>query len=349
MNFGVHFTTHLAGYAVPELVRLSRKAADAGLEQVWLNDNMRYRHTLVVLSGIAGQAPVSVGVAALVPYFHQPAHLADALGALAELASGREVSVGIGRGDLAQTPNYVEVTRPLSFMRETAVFLRRALAGEAVAFADFPVLADYFHLNPRGRLQLGFTPPPTVRLYGAGNGPKSLALAGRHMDGVLFSGKFLAFLRTGRLTTMVAQAGAERDPAAGKLRLVAELNLSVSRDREAAWRFPRRQVAHSVVGLDETFSPAELDRLGIDPERIGRLRERFAAGATIEDAQSLVDDRMVNAYYLAGTPDEVVPAALDAVIQAAAHGIDQVVFSKLGPDYDEALEIIRQDILPRLT
>jgi len=26
---------------VGELVRLSRKAADAGLEQVWLNDNMR--------------------------------------------------------------------------------------------------------------------------------------------------------------------------------------------------------------------------------------------------------------------------------------------------------------------
>lgn len=349
MRFGVQFTTHLADYGVGELVRLSRRAADAGLEQVWLNDNMRYRDMLVVLTAMAASVPVDLGAAALVPYFHQPEQLACALGALAELAGGRGVTVGIGRGSLGQTPQFVQVSRPLTFMREMVLFLRRALAGESVPFEDFPLLTDYYHLAPTGHLQIAFAPPPSLRFYGAGNGPKSLRLAGRHFDGLLISGKFLAYLRTGQLARMLDQAQAGREPAAGKLPVAAELNLSVSRDREAAWRFPRRQVAHSMVGLDQTLGPEELAELHIDPERIERLRERFASGATIEQAQELVDDRMVEAYYLAGTPDEVVPAALDVAARAAEQGIDQVIFSKLGPDYDEALDIIRQDILPRLT
>ena len=348
MRFGVQFTTHLADYSVGELVRLSRRAAEAGLEQVWLNDNMRYRDMLVVLTAMAATVPVDLGAAALVPYFHQPEQLACALGAMAELRGGRQVTVGIGRGSLGQTPQFVQVTRPLAFMREMVLFLRRALASESVPFGDFPLLTDYYHLAPRGRLQLAFTPPP-VRFYGAGNGPKSLLLAGQHFDGLLISGKFLAYLRTGQLARMLSQAHASRDPSAGKLPVAAELNLSVSRDRQAAWRFPRRQVAHSMVGLDQTLGPEELAALHIDSERIERLRQRFASGATIEQAQELVDDRMVEAYYLAGTPDEVVPAALDVAARAAEQGIDQVIFSKLGPDYDEALDIIRQDILPRLT
>ena len=349
MRFGVQFTTHLANYDVADLVRLSVLAADAGLEQVWLNDNMRHRDMLVVLAAMAAKAPIDLGAAALVPYFHQPEQLACALGALAELADGRRITVGIGRGSLGQTPQFVQVTRPLSFMRETVLFLRRALAGESVPFGDFPLLVEYYHLAPRGHLQIAFAPPPSVQFYGAGNGPKSLLLAGQHFDGLLISGKFLAYLRTGQLTRMVERAQAGREPATGKLPVAVELNLSVSRDREAAWRFPRRQVAHSMVGLDQTLGPDELAALRIDPERIERLRERFASGATIEEAQELVDDRMVEAYYLAGTPDEVVPAALDVAAQAAEQGIDQVIFSKLGPDYDEALEIIRQDILPHLT
>jgi alkanesulfonate monooxygenase SsuD/methylene tetrahydromethanopterin reductase-like flavin-dependent oxidoreductase (luciferase family) len=350
-EFGLQFVTHLAPYPVPELVALAERAHGYGFDQLWLNDNLRYRSIFTVLTAVAARVPIQVGTGALVPYFHQPADVADTLAALSELCAGREVSVGIGRGDLGQTGQYVEVSRPLQTLRETALFLRRALADEAVPFADFPQLTRYHRLNPEGRLQLAFAPAGPVRFYGAGNGPKSLAIGGEHMDGILFSGKFLAFLRIGRLSAMLQQAaaGAARAGAAKRLRFVAELNVSISRDRARARQFPRRQVAHSVLGLEALeFSREELARLGIEPERIAGLRERFTAGATIEEAAALVEDRMVDAYYLAGTPDDVVPRVLEVVEQARGLGIDQIVFAKLGPDYAEAIDCLGREVLPRV-
>ncbi|HEY7061195.1 MAG TPA: LLM class flavin-dependent oxidoreductase [Chloroflexota bacterium] len=351
MEFGLQFVTHLAPYTVPELVELAERAHARGFEQLWLNDNARYRSVFVVLTAVAARVPLKLGFGALVPYFHHPLDVAEMLGALSELNRGREVSVGIGRGDLGQTPQYVAVQRPLTMLRETAVFLHRALAGEVVPFREFPHLVDYHRLNPAGHLQLAFRPADPVRVYGAGNGPKSLALEGECMDGILFSGKFLLFLRTGRLPTMLAQAraGAMRAGRTTPLRTVAELNVSIGRDRARARHFPRRQLAHSLLGLEVLpYSHAELDRLGLDPERIARLRERFAAGATIEEAADLVEDRMVDAYYLAGTPEDVAPRAIEVVREAREHGIDQIAFAKLGPDYAEAIDCLAADVLPHL-
>ncbi len=72
-ELGLQFVTHLANqYTVPDLVRLARLAADKGFQQIWVNDNIRYRSQLVVLTAIASQVPVRLGSAIMVPYFHNP-------------------------------------------------------------------------------------------------------------------------------------------------------------------------------------------------------------------------------------------------------------------------------------
>ena len=44
-ELGLQFVTHLANqYTVPDLVRLARLAADNGFQQIWVNDNIRYRN-----------------------------------------------------------------------------------------------------------------------------------------------------------------------------------------------------------------------------------------------------------------------------------------------------------------
>ena len=145
----LQFVIHLANrYSVNQLVELAGLAHRRGFERIWVNDNARYRSQVVVLSAIAARVPIGIGTAILVPYLHHPIEVVDSLAALSELSEGREIGFGLARGDLAQTPQHVEVRKPIALVRQLAVFARRALAGERVPYGDFPVLCEYYHLNP---------------------------------------------------------------------------------------------------------------------------------------------------------------------------------------------------------
>jgi hypothetical protein len=63
--------------------------------------------------------------------------VADCLAALGELCEGREIGVGIARGDLGQSPQHVQLLKPLAMVSQTARFLRSALGGEEVAYRDY--------------------------------------------------------------------------------------------------------------------------------------------------------------------------------------------------------------------
>jgi hypothetical protein len=110
-------------------------------------------------------------------------------------------------------------------------------------------------------------------------------------------------------------------------------------------------VAHSVVSLKVAqFTSEDFEKVGIDPDRVDRLQKAFTegGGVTIEEAARLVDDRMIDAYYLAGTPEEVVPPLIHLVRELADMGIEEIAFSKLGYDYRDALELIATEVIPHL-
>jgi alkanesulfonate monooxygenase SsuD/methylene tetrahydromethanopterin reductase-like flavin-dependent oxidoreductase (luciferase family) len=351
-EFALQFVTHLANhYTVRDLVRLARLGHEKGFAQIWVNDNVRYRGQLVVLTAIAAEVPVRIGSAILVPYFHQPLDLAGSLAALSELVSGREICIGIAQGDLGQAPQHVEIAKPVAMVRETAQFLRRALAGDEVAYADFPVLCEYYRLNRAGKFTLAFKPRAPVSFFGGGNGPQSLRMSGKTMDGVISSGTFIPMLRAGRQAKMLAEAdAAAREAQPGKrLRKICELNVSVSKNREQAIEFPKRQAAHSVLQWEARgFTAEEYDRLGVRREEVLKLKEAFASGATVEKAAELVSEDIVRACYAAGRPDEVVEQVLELSRAAAEIGYDQIAFAKLGPNYEEAIDLLAREVVPAL-
>ena len=241
-------------------VSVARRAHDLGFQTIWLNDNVRYRNIFTVLTAIAAQVPIKVGTATIVPYFHNPITLACTIASLSDVCQGREVRVGIAIGDLGQTPPYVEFTQRRSMLRESTLFLKQALAGDTAYFRDFPTLVRYFRLNPEGKLKLAFGAAGSLPFYGGTLGPKSLAIAGEHMEGIVFPGQFLAFFKTGRLKSMMqaAKDAATRSDSKKKLRFSALLNVSVSKDRKKARQFALPQVAHSVVSLKVAqFTPEE--------------------------------------------------------------------------------------------
>lgn len=349
---GLQFVTHLANhYSVPELTRLASLAERKGFQQIWLNDNVRYRSQMVVLTAIASKVSIRLGTAVLVPYFHHPLDMIDSFAALSELCDGQELSIGIARGDLGQSPQHVETEKPITMVRETAQFLRQALAGAEVCYAEYPFLQEHFRLKRDGKFRLAFKPRGQFRFYGGGNGPQSLRMCGQIMDGLISSGTFIPMVRTGRQAKMleVAESAARSADPSKHLSKICELNVSISRERARALEFPKRQVAHSILQWEALgFSDGEYERLGVERLQVYALQKAFAAGATVEQAASLVSEEMVRAYYAAGSPEEVKEQILELSRVAAQLGYHQIAFAKLGPDYDEAIELLGSAILPAL-
>jgi alkanesulfonate monooxygenase SsuD/methylene tetrahydromethanopterin reductase-like flavin-dependent oxidoreductase (luciferase family) len=352
-ELGLQFVTHLANqYTVPDLVRLARLGADKGFQQIWVNDNIRYRSQLVVLTAIASQVPVRLGTAIMVPYFHNPLDVADSLGALSELCEGREISVGIARGDLGQSPQHVQPLRPIAMVSETVQLLRQALRGAELNYADYPFLQEFYHLNPRGKFRLAFKPQSSFKFYGGGNGPQALRMCGRIMDGLISSGTYIPMLKAGRLPGMLATAdhAAQGVDPGKRLRKVCELNVSISSDRAKAIEFPKRQVAHSILQWEALgFTADEYGKMGVTREQVLSLKRAFEAGATVEEASKLVTEHMVKTYYAAGRPEEVRDQIIELVSAAGRLGYDHVAFAKLGPDYEEAIELLAGQVMPVLS
>ncbi len=158
-------------------------------------------------------------------------------------------------------------------------------------------------------------------------------------------------VRTGRQARMlqVAENAARETDQTKRLRKICELNVSISRQRKRALEFPKRQVAHSILQWEALgFSDEEYEKLGVERWQVYELKRSFAAGATVEQAASLVNEAMVRAYYAAGSPEEVIEQILELSRIAAKLGYDQIAFAKLGPDYEEAINLLGDEILPAL-
>ena len=96
------------------------------------------------------------------------------------------------------------------------------------------------------------------------------------------------------------------------------------------------------------FTAEEYAKLGVRREQVLNLKETYAAGATVEEASKLVDETMVKSYYAAGRPEEVRDQIIELVGAAGRLGYDHVAFAKLGPDYEEAINLLANDIMPAL-
>ena len=100
LETGIQF--HLPTYAhvpLPHLVELATRAEAKGVDQFWVTDNLRSRQSFVVLAAMASRLKAKLGTAVTVQYFRNPVDLADSIATLSELMDGRELSIGLGRGN----------------------------------------------------------------------------------------------------------------------------------------------------------------------------------------------------------------------------------------------------------
>ncbi|MEO8442833.1 MAG: LLM class flavin-dependent oxidoreductase [Betaproteobacteria bacterium] len=350
-EFEIGIQLHLPTFrqtTLPDFIAFGQAARAGGISQLWVTDNLRSRNPYVVLTALAGSVPIKLGTAVTVQYFRNPVDVADSVATITELMDGREFGLGFARGN-RNTPEYVRVVKPVSMLRETAASVRRLLAGEAVKFADYPLLASYFNLVPDTAFQLNFRPKSPVLLYCGGNGPQAMAVGGACMDGILFGGTFQAVVRMGHMAERLriaeqAAAGAGRTHA---LRKVAEIKLSVAEEGRAAREFTKHSVAGRIVSLREGgCSDDDFRKLGIDPVDVGRLQAAEKSGRPAGDFPELVTDAMIDAIFVAGSPAHCREKMSEVCAMARAYGYGQLMFSELGPDLKQGLRLLCDKLIP---
>src|SRR5229473_5924321 len=170
----------MEGFSIAELGGIAREAEQLGYTDAWSFE----------VDGVDGFTPLAaigtattsmrIGIAIANVYTRGPATLASTAAGLADLAPGRFV-LGIGSGSqpIVEAWNGGVFARPATRVRETAQFLRQALAGERVVFHGETFTVDGFRLVK--------PPVEPVPIHIAALRPGMLRVAGEVGDGAILN------------------------------------------------------------------------------------------------------------------------------------------------------------------
>lgn len=302
-----------------------------GFDELHIADDLIFRPAWPILALVgASTERITLGPAIVTPQVANPVYHAANLAALDELTGGRMVC-GVGRGGFNTMLGIERPYKPIAMVREAVALMRRMLAGSTELFTG-----EHF----RATVDLRFQFEPLRReipIFIGTWGPKMCALAGEIASGVKADCTWNpAYLRQLRAHLIAGAKRANRNPES--LDITVGPLCSVSRDAAAARREARRMLA-----LLLPFLAPMTDAIGLTAERISRITDA-ARSRGLDHAQELVPDEAVRAFSMTGTPAEVIPQIEEMVDVGATH----IAFGPpLGPDFDEALQLLGEEILPR--
>ena len=130
---------------------------------------------------------------------------------------------------------------------------------------------------------------------------------------------------------------------------VLHLHVSVSRDGAAAKRCAKRMGAGALI--QGHLLKQRMLKLPVPENTANAILAAHAQRKSVDDMVELVSDDLLAEVgtVIAGTPAECI-AGIDEMLRAAKpHGFDIVdIASPLGPDWNEAIDLISQEIIPEI-
>jgi probable F420-dependent oxidoreductase len=248
----VGLTVPLDGFTLEEHTDLAREAERLGYRDVWSfeADGLDAFSPLAVV-GLATR--MRLGTAIVNVYTRGPATLAQCAAGLAEIAPERFIlGIGAGSNVIVESWNGGTFRKPATRVRETAQFLRQALAGERVVFRGETFAIDGFRLSR--------PPARPVPIYVAALRAGMLGVAGEVGDGVILN--WLAPEDVPRCVGIVRDAAkkAGRDPDA--IEVTCRLFVHLDEDDTAARRYvaaylnvPVYRAFHEWLGRTPVLAP----------------------------------------------------------------------------------------------
>ncbi len=302
-----------------KIASLAALAEKEGFDAAFTSCHYFNRDPFATLTKIAEATDeLLLGPGIVNPYESHPVSLAARTATIDELSDGRAL-FGIGPGDRSALSTLeVEQERPLRRVLESFKVAQKLWAGETVTH-------DGTFATTEASLNL---PTCEIPVYVGAQGPHMLRMSAKHADGVLINAGHPADLEwsAGQLEKGLADRPDDR----GEFTSLAFGSVSVSEDEAKAVEAARPPVAFITGGA----APPVLERHDIDREAAAAISEALEAG-DLPTAFEHVTPRMIEAFSLAGTPEQV-----SEKFEAALEHVDGlVVGSPLGPDLEAAIKM----------
>lgn len=287
------------GETIDEQVAASKAAQDAGFDRVWFAE--LHRSAFVPAAAVAAATDrIGVGTGIALAFVRSPMTTALEAMDVDEISGGR-FTLGLGSGVQRLNENWhnARFGKAVAHTRETVALIRRFVAeshrGEPIDFEG-----EHERMKLRG-YQRPFKPVrEQIPIYLAAVGDHMTRLAGEIGDGwlghELGSPRYLASSLLPNLQAGLARAGRDRNA----IDVVASACCAIDADGRQAKRWMAGLVAfYATVRTYEDFFAFH----GFAAEARA-VQERFRAGDEAGMVDAVPDD-MVDAFALAGTPDEV--------------------------------------------
>ena len=349
MRFGIQLYPPCGA---PQMATYAKKAVDQhAFDTVWVPDHLTYENVFVILAAIIGQTNAHVGTSVTHPWARTPVDLASSFAALAHLAGNRGITVGIGAG--SPSSNMIRKSKRVAMARQTILFLRQMFAGKTVKLGEYADLAEFFRLDPQAEGFLRLPPDKAPEIFVAAAGPQMLKMAWDIGDGLIVSNLSFptALVRQGAIDLAMAELEKARRARndGRKFTKVLHLHISVSRDGAAAKSCAKRMAAGALI--QGHMLKQRMVKLPVPETTAVAVAAAHRSGRSIDDMMDLISDDLLSEVgtVIAGTPAQCI-AGIDEMLRAAKpHDFDIVdMASPLGPDWDEAIDLICQEIIPEI-
>jgi probable F420-dependent oxidoreductase len=332
LSFGV---TVLPDPPYTRLVELLQLAEQHGFEYGWTYDShILWHDPYPLLTAAALQTTkIKLGLNVTNPGTREPTVTASAFATLQDISGGRMI-MGIGRGDSARRTIGQKPVKVAEFERAVAM-IRELMNGRPVHWNDTDVVLKWAK------------DLPPVPLYVAGYGPRVLAVAGRHADGVIvqLADPDIVEWIVGQVRGAAEEAG--RDPA--EIRVMACAPAYISDDpgksaEEVRW-FPA-MVSNHVFDLLASHDQSELPHALIDyVERMQRERYDYSEHSRVgAEHGRQVSDETCERFCVLGTPEQHV----EKLRRLEAAGVDQWNIYLMTHNQEETLDAYGSEIIPAL-
>ena len=292
----VERTLHLpvaAQDSLEDVVEYAVLGEEYGYEHAWLPETWG-RDAVTLLTRIATETDtIGIGPSIVNVYSRSPALVGQTAATLQEASEGR-FRLGLGPSGPAVIEGWhgASFDRPLRRTREYIEIVRAVLAGDVLNYDG-----DVFSL---GGFRFRCDPPETpVPIEAAAMGPKSVELAGRFADGwhaVLFTPEGIS----DRLEDL--ERGVElgdRNPE--DVTVTLSVTAAALEDGDRARELGRGHLAF-YVGAMGTYYRESLARQGYEAEATAIAEA--VANRDQERIDEVIDDELLEAFGIGGTPDE---------------------------------------------
>ncbi|MEM3522198.1 MAG: 5,10-methylenetetrahydromethanopterin reductase [Candidatus Bathyarchaeia archaeon] len=327
VSFGIGLLGDTPPLETAKIVALAEKLS---FDYAWIADespSYPFRDVFVTLTTCAlNTKKIHLGSGVCNPYSRHPSLIAFATSALYELAKGR-VALGIGPGgSLSLRPIGAKLwEKPVIAVRDCIVNCKKFFAGESVDFEG-----ELFKIK-NSKLPKS---PIKVPIYVGARSPIMLFITGKYADGALLTSplEYIGFAKE-----KIEEGAKKADKDISRIDIANWLPFAVSKKSEEAKKLVKTEICFMVAD-----SPSIVhEKIGLSIEEVNSIREALSKG--LVEAAKLVNEKMIEAFSIAGTPSECIEK-IHKLIKA---GVDQIILgAPFGKKLEEGLKMAGKSILP---